>query len=118
MAFTDRFLKCVYCGREFVFTVDEQIFFQEKQFQHEPKHCKPCRARRAGGQARVPRETAVICAACGTPTTVPFKPTQSRPVLCRTCFDSQVRLPLDPAITGDIDLRNASRQDVHPRNLP
>ena len=27
-----------------------------------------------------------ICAACGTPTTVPFEPTQGREVFCRDCF--------------------------------
>jgi CxxC-x17-CxxC domain-containing protein len=29
---------------------------------------------------------AAVCAQCGTDTTVPFKPTQGRPVLCRGCF--------------------------------
>jgi CxxC-x17-CxxC domain-containing protein len=27
-----------------------------------------------------------ICAACGTPTTVPFEPRQGREVYCRECF--------------------------------
>jgi CxxC-x17-CxxC domain-containing protein len=29
---------------------------------------------------------AAVCATCGVDTTVPFKPTQGRPVLCRGCF--------------------------------
>src|SRR5262249_17668860 len=29
------------------------------------------------------------CAACGKPTTVPFKPTEGRPVYCRDCFQSK-----------------------------
>lgn len=29
---------------------------------------------------------AAVCATCGVETTVPFKPTQGRPVLCRGCF--------------------------------
>jgi CxxC-x17-CxxC domain-containing protein len=29
---------------------------------------------------------AAVCHACGVDTTVPFKPTQGRPVLCRGCF--------------------------------
>jgi CxxC-x17-CxxC domain-containing protein len=29
---------------------------------------------------------AVVCTTCGVETTVPFKPTQGRPVLCRSCF--------------------------------
>ncbi len=38
-------------------------------------------------QDRAPREEFdVVCAECGTQTTVPFKPTGNRPVLCRDCF--------------------------------
>ena len=29
---------------------------------------------------------AAVCHTCGVDTTVPFKPTQGRPVLCRSCF--------------------------------
>jgi CxxC-x17-CxxC domain-containing protein len=31
-------------------------------------------------------ETRTHCSACGEETTVPFRPTQGRPVLCRSCF--------------------------------
>jgi CxxC-x17-CxxC domain-containing protein len=31
-------------------------------------------------------ETRTTCSSCGKETTVPFKPTQGRPVLCRECF--------------------------------
>ncbi|HLF17110.1 MAG TPA: CxxC-x17-CxxC domain-containing protein [Candidatus Thermoplasmatota archaeon] len=38
-------------------------------------------------QDRAPREEFdVVCAQCGAQTTVPFKPTGTRPVLCRDCF--------------------------------
>ena len=40
MEFTDRVLKCVDCGAEFVFTAGEQLFFHDKQFKNDPKHCK------------------------------------------------------------------------------
>jgi CxxC-x17-CxxC domain-containing protein len=43
----------------------------------------------AGGfrNDRGPREEhEVTCGECGTQTTVPFKPTGDRPVLCRDCF--------------------------------
>jgi CxxC-x17-CxxC domain-containing protein len=33
--------------------------------------------------------TAVYCASCGQKTTVPFRPTQGRPVLCRACYMGQ-----------------------------
>lgn len=40
-----------------------------------------------GGGARPQREFhEAVCAECGATTTVPFKPTQGRPVLCRDCF--------------------------------
>jgi CxxC-x17-CxxC domain-containing protein len=35
-------------------------------------------------------ETRTNCSQCGAETTVPFKPTQGRPVLCRSCFQQQV----------------------------
>jgi len=88
MEFVDKDLKCCTCGAEFVFSAGEQQFFQGRGFTNLPKHCKLCKAKRAGN-GRVPPETHVKCSGCGIDTTVPFKPTQGRPVLCRTCF-SQV----------------------------
>ena len=86
MEFVDRVLKCVDCGAEFIFTAGEQLFFHDKQFTNDPKHCKQCKAKRARGSTRVRTETRTTCSACGAETTVPFKPTQGRPVLCRSCF--------------------------------
>jgi CxxC-x17-CxxC domain-containing protein len=39
------------------------------------------------GRERV--ETHTSCSACGKDTTVPFKPTQGRPVFCKECFQSR-----------------------------
>jgi|GEM_PF-765552 len=91
MTFTDRVLKCVDCGSDFVFTAGEQLFFHEKQFQNDPKRCKKCKAKRGASGSRVRTETRTTCSDCGEETTVPFKPTQGRPVLCRACFDRQVK---------------------------
>ena len=87
MEFSDRTLTCVECKEEFIFSAGEQLFFSEREFKNEPKHCKACRAKRANVSARV--ETSVTCAACGAPTIVPFVPRELRPVLCRACFHSQ-----------------------------
>lgn len=38
------------------------------------------------GGRRERRDFHVVCADCGRATTVPFKPTQGKPVLCRDCF--------------------------------
>src|ERR1700709_378085 len=106
MDFVDRLLKCSDCNTEFVFTAGEQLFFFDKQFKNDPKRCKLCKAKRADkGKATVASalplsrtETRTECSACGIDTTVPFKPTQGRPVLCRQCF--QVRLA-DPGTTPE-----------------
>lgn len=89
MEFQDKVLKCVDCGQEFIFTAGEQLFFFDRQFKNDPKRCKGCKAKRAGqfvGRAPSRSETRTKCSQCGTETTVPFKPTQGRPVLCRQCF--------------------------------
>ena len=86
MDYSDRVLTCVDCGAEFVFTAGEQLFFHDKEFKNDPKRCKQCKAKRASGGPKVRPETRTTCSACGEPTTVPFKPTQGRPVLCRSCF--------------------------------
>lgn len=41
--YTDKTIKCVDCGTEFVFTAREQEFYHEKGFTNEPKRCKSCR---------------------------------------------------------------------------
>ena len=100
MEFQDKVLKCIDCGADFVFTAGEQLFFHDKQFKNEPKRCKTCKAKRVsvlgatpapgngnGGYAKV--ETRTTCSQCGKETTVPFKPTQGRPVFCRECFQGR-----------------------------
>ncbi len=87
----DRILKCADCGAEFVFTAGEQHFFRDRNFKNEPKRCKACKTKRQGGApSGSPRtETMTTCSQCGRDTTVPFKPTQGRPVFCRECFLSR-----------------------------
>jgi CxxC-x17-CxxC domain-containing protein len=100
MDFVDRLLICADCRQEFIFTAGEQLFFLDKQFKNDPKRCKPCKSRRAGmvaaaagagpAAAGISRtETRTLCSECGIETTVPFKPTQGRPVLCRQCFQGK-----------------------------
>ncbi len=88
MDFVDRNLKCADCGSEFVFTAGEQLFFHDKQFKNDPKRCKNCKSKRgsSSGKGSARPETRTVCSQCGAETTVPFKPTQGRPVLCRQCF--------------------------------
>jgi CxxC-x17-CxxC domain-containing protein len=114
MDFVDRILKCSDCGNDFIFTAGEQLFFFDRQFKNDPKRCKLCKAKRAGlGRtvdgspvaATLPlsrTETRTQCSACGVETTVPFKPTQGRPVFCRSCFQVK-RVPAAVARVAGLD---------------
>jgi CxxC-x17-CxxC domain-containing protein len=93
MELQDRLLTCVDCGGEFVFTAGEQSFFQDRQFKNTPKRCKACKQKRAPAQGSSrssgKQETVATCSVCGKETTLPFRPTQGRPVFCRECFGQQ-----------------------------
>jgi CxxC-x17-CxxC domain-containing protein len=54
-------------------------------------------------------ETRTECSACGIETTVPFKPTQGRPVLCRSCFQLK-RVPSGVAAVANMDSAAAQVQ--------
>lgn len=99
MEYRDKALKCIDCGADFSFTAGEQIFYADKGFKNEPKRCKACKSKRSqivSGPGRQRAETTTKCSQCGKETTVPFKPTQGRPVYCRDCFQ-QRRSPPVPA---------------------
>lgn len=94
--YQDRTIKCVDCNENFIWTGGEQVFFHDKGLKNEPKRCKPCKqaknerlaaiaaAQSSGVRQRI--EVSVQCAQCGQQTTVPFYPSQGRPVYCRSCF--------------------------------
>jgi CxxC-x17-CxxC domain-containing protein len=98
MEFQDKVLTCIDCGDSFIFTAGEQLFFYDKQFKNEPKRCKACKSKRVAvlnTSAPIMREThqqhsrvetRATCSQCGKETTVPFRPTQGRPIFCRECF--------------------------------
>lgn len=87
MSFEDKTKVCEDCGKEFVFTVAEQEFYQERGFENEPKRCPDCRKKRkTDGRSRQVVETPIVCSQCGKEDTVPFVPSAGRPVLCRECF--------------------------------
>ena len=90
MALTDKTLVCADCGREFSFTVGEQEFYASRGLQNEPRRCTECRAarrRERGSGYDGPRPShSATCAECGIETTVPFRPTEGRPVYCKECY--------------------------------
>jgi CxxC-x17-CxxC domain-containing protein len=96
LEYEDLSIKCIDCRKVFTWTAGEQIFFYQKNLTNPPKRCKPCKkaknhrlseiekARSNGKRHRIvmPAE----CASCGKVTTVPFYPSQGRPVYCRSCY--------------------------------
>lgn len=90
MAFTDKTLTCSDCGQQFTFTAGEQEFYQSRGLLNEPKRCPECRSarrrERRGGSGSSRASYPAVCAACGNETTVPFEPTEGRPVYCRECY--------------------------------
>ncbi len=98
--FTDQEIGCVDCSEDFVWTAGEQEFFRDKGLKHAPKRCKVCKKAKneridaimnaeAAGKRKI--EVSVVCDVCSAETTVPFYPSQGRPVLCRSCFLSQAK---------------------------
>jgi len=116
MEYQDKPLTCIECGQQFIFTAGEQEFYDRKGFKEIPKRCRPCREARKtrgpGGNSRGPSDGApreeraprseggggrggrggsremfdAVCASCGKPARVPFRPAAGRPVYCRECY--------------------------------
>lgn len=115
MNFTDKTLRCVSCGGDFIFSAREQDFYQSRGLTHEPTRCKPCRDARkvtrgeeghglADGHHRSREYTTVICSECGMETRVPFAPSAGRPVFCRDCYRAK-RPDAGPASYGSAHAR-------------
>ncbi|MBI4748710.1 MAG: zinc-ribbon domain containing protein [Acidobacteria bacterium] len=105
--YEDKSIQCVECGSDFVFTAGEQLFFADKGLKNTPKRCKCCKIKKNerfnallsamstdGSRPRI--QVAVECAQCSVKTTVPFLPTQGRPVYCRDCFLKMQPVELTP----------------------
>ncbi|HEX8289226.1 MAG TPA: zinc-ribbon domain containing protein [Pyrinomonadaceae bacterium] len=94
--FEEQTILCIDCNTDFIWSVGEQTFYRDKGLKNPPKRCKECKqaknerlaaiaaAQAAGIKQRI--EVAVHCARCNSHTTVPFYPSQGRPVYCRSCF--------------------------------
>ncbi|MBV9216603.1 MAG: zinc-ribbon domain containing protein [Acidobacteria bacterium] len=94
--FTDKLIPCIDCESEFVWTAGEQAFYRQKELQNPPKRCKSCKQAKnrrleaielskiTGKKTRI--DVQARCARCQQTTTIPFYPSQGRPVYCRACF--------------------------------
>jgi CxxC-x17-CxxC domain-containing protein len=101
MSFQDKTLTCTDCTKTFTFSAEEQEQFQTRGYTNEPKRCPECRQARkverygnngngygnGGYRFSSPRQMfPAVCADCGKATTVPFEPSQGRPVYCSDCY--------------------------------
>ena len=91
MEYRDKTLVCAECREAFVWTAAEQLFFADHALRHQPRRCSACRKRPVSGETPARRgrdrvEVEAVCASCARATTVPFRPTQGRPVYCRDCY--------------------------------
>ncbi len=106
--FEETSILCIDCNNDFVWSIGEQTFYRDKGLKNPPKRCKECKqaknerlaaiaaAQAAGIKQRI--EVAVHCAKCNSQTTVPFYPSQGRPVYCRSCF-----LEMNPNLIKDVN---------------
>jgi CxxC-x17-CxxC domain-containing protein len=93
--FQDKTLACRDCNASFTFTASEQEFFSLKGLVNEPRRCAHCRiVTRAARQGKPVEHLLVIaCDECGAETTVTFKPTGRKPVLCLHCLHKDRERP-------------------------
>jgi TyrR family helix-turn-helix protein len=75
--YSDLTLTCIQCGKEFIFSEDEQEFYKSKGYTT-PHHCKTCRSSR--------RQQTAVCSKCGS------QFVDGAPVFCAAC---QVNLRLE-----------------------
>lgn len=89
MEFRDKTLTCRECNKPFVWTSGEQAFYKERGLINIPARCTGCRSNRKERLGLRPQPiTEVVCAECGTKTTVPFVPRNGKPVYCSTCLST------------------------------
>ena len=103
MTLSDKTLVCGECGQEFTFSTGEQEFYLSRGLLNEPRRCTECRAvrrrERSSGYGSSRQSFSVTCAACGAETTVPFEPTEGRPVYCKECY-----VKMKSSESGDLSL--------------
>ena len=72
--YSDLTIKCKQCGRDFIFSEDEQTFYKTRGFST-PQRCKNCRSKQ--------RQSSAVCAECGNGFV------EGAPVYCAACLINQ-----------------------------
>ncbi len=125
---SDWSMACHDCGRVFVFSEPEQVFFESKGLAP-PKRCRACRAARrvTGRRAAAPsaelrsapslrsaivsapsqrsegRTWEACCSGCGGRAVVPFEPQPRRDVFCALCWRQRRDAPIARDDSGIIE---------------
>ena len=92
MEYRDKSLVCVECHQHVRLDRRRAALLRRQELQERAEALQGLQgqAQRAHGPATRERvETTAICSQCGKETTVPFKPTQGRPVYCKECFQQR-----------------------------
>jgi hypothetical protein len=94
--YSDLTIKCKQCGKDFIFSEDEQTFYKTRGFST-PQRCKNCRSKQ--------RQSGAVCAECGN-TFV-----EGAPVYCAACLINQklAHTP-EPLIENQMQLDEALKR--------
>jgi CxxC-x17-CxxC domain-containing protein len=117
MVLEDKTIICKDCAEKFLFSSGEQGFFLEKGLLNEPQRCPACREERRRERALYHRTSTVVCAGCGSETTVPFVPRLNRPVYCDSCYKTARETAPAPAVRNDEPVEVASAPVVREEEL-
>ncbi len=88
---SDITIKCKDCGKNFVFTENEQQFYKEKGFETYPVRCKECKTKK-NESFNAKKQCSffeTVCAQCGAPTRLPFVPKGTKPAFCDKCKEQK-----------------------------
>lgn len=102
MQYEDKKIKCIDCGKDFIFSAGEQAFFAQKGFTREPIRCLECRKAKKssfGKKPNQPQQQAVeemhtiTCKKCAKSVEIPFKPKFPDDIYCAECFETVANQP-------------------------
>ena len=88
MEYSDLTITCKQCGKDFIFSEDEQDFYKTMGFST-PQRCKSCRSKQ--------KQSARVCAECGNSFV------EGAPVYCAACLINQKLEPSHVEFASQID---------------
>lgn len=89
--FKEKVINCRDCGKEFIFSVGEQNFFEKKGLKNIPTRCSECRKIFREKKEKGELEAVIKCTPCGSEDKVPFAPRHKEDVYCDECFKQKFK---------------------------